>query len=62
MTRIIDGIDEIVLNGERYYRIMSAHLPDESAVETLFCNKKNFEDNTIKEIKCCKIREPYYEF
>jgi hypothetical protein len=61
IIRMIDGIDEMVLNGERYYRVMSAPLADKSAIETLFCNTSNYKENG-KKVRCWKIREPYYEF
>jgi hypothetical protein len=60
--RMINGISEVVLNGERFYRVMTGPTKDGNYVTSLFTNAIGNELSTKKDIKSFIFEEPYYNF
>jgi hypothetical protein len=59
--RMLD-VTEVVVKGERFYKIVTLPLDDKSAVHSLFTTVEPGNFGNTENIKTWKIEEPYYDF
>lgn len=60
-VRMLDGVEELVFNGERFYRIDTHPDQDKIFLESLFCNVQPGHDSGVSRLKAFRIKEPYYD-